>query len=104
MRPALFLCGLASAWTLLAHPCWAQVVSARPDSVSITVYRDSAASADIGGEGFLGGLVLVTEDRTIDVPAGAGKISFRGVADGIVPQTAKIQGLPHVKEARTLRF
>ncbi len=94
VRPVLFHCGLLIACTLLARPGWAQVVSARPDSVSVTVYRDTAVSSDIRDEDSTDGLVLVTEVRTIDVPAGTGKVSFRGVADGIVPQTAKLEGLP----------
>ena len=41
-----------------------------------------------------GNLVMVSETRTIDLPAGASRIVFLGVADAIVPQTAGIEGLP----------
>ena len=37
---------------------------------------------------------MVSETRTVDVPAGISTIVFRGVADAIVPQTAAIEGLP----------
>src|SRR4030095_13178702 len=37
---------------------------------------------------------MVSETRTIDLPAGTSRIFFLGVADAIVPQTAGIEGLP----------
>ncbi len=72
-----------------------QVVSAVPDSVSVTVYRDSSLGETDGDEDedASGGLLFVTETRTIELPAGASTISFLGVADGIAPQTVKIDGL-----------
>jgi hypothetical protein len=81
---------------VLAQPAWAQSVSAAPDAVSITVYRDGAIdTADLYDPyNAPEGLALVTETRTVDIPAGRSKISFRGVAEGIVPQTAAIEGLP----------
>jgi len=78
---------------LLAAPATAQTVSEEPDSVSITIYRDGPAGA-VTNLNPLRGLAQVTETRTVDVPAGRGRISFRGVADTIVPQTAAIEGLP----------
>jgi hypothetical protein len=82
-------------WTAPA-PARADSVSERPEAVGVTLYRDRVTNteryADPDEEAT--GLVLVTETRTIDVPAGLSKISFRGVADGMVPQTASIAGLP----------
>jgi hypothetical protein len=40
-----------------------------------------------------GGLALITERRSIDLPAGPAVIRFRGVADTLVPQTVQVQGL-----------
>ena len=60
------------------------VVSERPEKVSIVVYPQ------VGGLG----LVMVTETRTVNLPAGPVKISFRDVADQIVAQTVAVQGLP----------
>ena len=37
---------------------------------------------------------MVSETRTIDLPAGTSRIVYLGVADAIVPQTAGIDGLP----------
>lgn len=72
-----------------------RVVSAAPDSVSVTLYRDPGRSFD--GEmnlAWLGGYALVTETRTIDLPAGSSDIRFEGVADTLVPESVIISGLP----------
>jgi len=53
-----------------------QVTSSQPDSVSITIYRDLFA--------------LVTETRTVDLPAGPVTLVFDGVADTLIPQSAVI--------------
>ncbi|HKS54105.1 MAG TPA: hypothetical protein VJS12_02400, partial [Steroidobacteraceae bacterium] len=42
------------------------------------------------------GLVMVSETRTVEIPAGLSTLVFRGVADQIVPQTAALEGLPAV--------
>ena len=42
----------------------------------------------------LGGFALVTETRTVSIPAGESRIRFEGVADGIQPASAIITGLP----------
>lgn len=76
---------LLMALLLAPAPALAQVVSERPDQAAIVVYPEL-------DEGF--GLVMVTERRTVDLPAGRTRISFRNVADGIVAQTVAIQGLP----------
>ena len=88
--------GLILAWLAIASPVLADVVSPGPEATSVTIYRDRPGSTgditDPAAEA--NGLALITETRTIDVPAGASKISFRGVADGVIPETAKIEGLP----------
>lgn len=92
----LLLLAVACGWAGMAA---AQAVSTRPDAVSITLYRDrpisprELASARTGGYGVRGGLVFVTETRTLDVPAGRSTVEFRGVADGIVAQSATLQGV-----------
>jgi hypothetical protein len=69
-----------------------QVVSERAEQSVLTIYQ----SADFDVQYFDGwdGLALVTEWRTIDLPAGESRIGFRGVAEGMIPQTAAIDGLP----------
>ncbi|HEX7852776.1 MAG TPA: hypothetical protein VF503_03685 [Sphingobium sp.] len=73
----------------------AVVTSAAPEAVAVTVYRD--VNRDAEGElvlSRLNGRALVTETRTVDLPAGPAEIRFEGVADGIVPVSALVTGLP----------
>jgi hypothetical protein len=76
----------------------ADIVSPAPKSVQITIYRDPNinlhAPLDEGvyQQAFTG-LAMISETRTIRVPAGVSTLVFRGVADAIVPQTAAIDGL-----------
>ncbi|WP_066113957.1 hypothetical protein [Blastomonas sp. CCH7-E1] len=47
-----------------------------------------------GNLNFLNGFAVVTEKRTISVPAGPSTIRFAGVAEGMVAVSAVIRGLP----------
>jgi len=80
------LSGKAGAETLIR--------SARPDDVSVTIYR----APDRGDGGIqadnLAGFALVTERRTVTLPAGAAVIRFEGVAGNILPESAIIADLP----------
>src|SRR6202012_4163060 len=42
----------------------------------------------------LGGFALVSETRTVSIPAGVSRVRFAGVADGIDAASALITGLP----------
>jgi hypothetical protein len=53
-----------------------RVVSPRPDSVSVTIYRDLFA--------------LVTETRTVDLPEGPVTLVLDGVVETLLPQSAVI--------------
>lgn len=90
-RVALLALALCSAPALGQDP----VVSARPDSVSVSVYRapdrDSDTAMDLD---WLEGYALVTEKRTVDIPAGKAIIRFEGVAAGLFPESAIVTGLP----------
>ncbi|MCW4463376.1 hypothetical protein OK349_16840 [Sphingomonas sp. BT-65] len=69
--------------------------SAAPDSVAVTVYRAPNRDADTKiNLGWLGGYALITETRTITIPAGRAVIRFEGVASGILPESAIVTGLP----------
>jgi len=82
---------LASA---CAFPAWAGLSEA-PQAVAVTIYRVGAVNtADLSEAGLDAGLALITETRTLDLPAGRSIQSFRGVADGLIPQSARIEGLP----------
>jgi hypothetical protein len=68
------------------------IVSPGPEQSALTVYQ----SDDFEVESYYGdsGLALVTEWRTVELPAGESVIQFRGVAESMVPQTAALDGLP----------
>lgn len=81
----------------MTAPATAQqrVISAAPDSVSVTVYRDPDREFDRPLEtGWTNGYALITETRTVTLPAGEVELRFEGVAGGIIPQSAIVTGLP----------
>ena len=87
---------LAFASTL-ATPVSAQTIttSAAPSDVAVSIYRAPERGRDEAVElTNLRGFALVTETRTIDIPAGDGVIRFEGVASGILPESAIVTGLP----------
>lgn len=98
---SLTLGGPGAAW---AQPASGAGVSAAPDKVALTIYRDPSGwdgndwnRAETSVEPAYDrnvGLALVNEWRTIDLPAGESRIRFQGVAEGIVAQTVAIDGLP----------
>ncbi len=70
------------------------VISSAPSDLIVTVYR-----APHRGEGRfdlndLDGFALITETRTVRLPAGESLLRFEGVADGIEPASALVTGLP----------
>lgn len=92
MRRLLSVCLAASLVTPLAAQ---QVVtSASPERVAVSIYRDPNRQA--GGLELtnLRGFALVSETRTVDLPAGEADIRFEGVADGIISVSAIVTGLP----------
>lgn len=103
------LLAITTALTLLAPSAWAQTesVSARPDGATVVIYRDQPVdtvqlmerSRQSWSRLDREGLALIIETRTVDLPAGEGIIRFRGLATGVVPQSAVLEGLPaHVVE------
>jgi hypothetical protein len=88
---------LAALLALIAAPAASQplVVSPRPDAVSVTIYRDPNRSFDDEMDlDWLEGFALITETRTVRLPAGESVVRFEGVAGGIEPASAIIAGLP----------
>lgn len=100
MRRLIFL-----ALVLGSAPSEAQdtVTSALPDSVSVSVYRapdrDSDTAMDLD---WLEGYALVTEKRSVDIPAGKAIVRFEGVAAGLFPESAIVTGLPSVVREKNL--
>jgi len=91
MRRALLALLLAGA------PLEAQqtVVSPGPDASSVTVYRNPERNGDDEMNlDWLAGFALITETRTIALPAGESVIRFEGVAGQILPVSAIVSGLP----------
>lgn len=69
------------------------VISAAPDSVAVTIYRDPDRSSDNAMElDYLNSFALISETRTVDLPPGPAIIRFEGVAGGIIPQSAILFG------------
>jgi hypothetical protein len=82
---------------LAAHA--ATIASPAPEKVAITLYRNGdgpfQALQDWQRQQALEkGLVLVTETRTVDLPAGRHTVRFDGVAEGLIPESAAVEGLP----------
>jgi hypothetical protein len=69
------------------------IAASPPTDVSVTIYR-GFAGADSLDLDRLGGFALVSETRTISIPAGESRIRFEGVAGGILSQSALVTGLP----------
>jgi hypothetical protein len=84
-------------FALAGSPAGAQtiVTSAGPERVAVTIYRDSRREP---GQAlnlrWLNGYALVSETRTISLPAGEADVRFEGVAGGILPQSAIVTGFP----------
>ena len=71
------------------------VTSDRPSAVSVTLYRAPDRPADRAiDRDDPAGYALVTETRTISLPAGPAVIRFEGVAGNILPESAIVTGLP----------
>lgn len=92
MRHWLPLLSIVAASPAAAQPA---ITSPAPDSVSVSVFRDPNRGE--GGEiepGWLNGFALISEKRTVDLPAGESTLRFEGVAEGMVAVSAIVTGLP----------
>ena len=90
---------LAVLGALITAPAHAQtrpeIISPRPESVAVTIYRDPQRGQGGGMNlDYLNGFAVVTEKRTVSVPAGPATIRFAGVAEGMVAVSAVVRGLP----------
>jgi hypothetical protein len=101
MRAALLLLFVLAG----ALPAHAQTVitSAGPDKVSVTLYRDPDRDTESAiNRSYPQGFALITETRTVTVPAGPAVIRFEGVAGNILPESALVSGLPDGVEEKNL--
>ncbi|PLR20157.1 hypothetical protein SGCZBJ_22035 [Caulobacter zeae] len=67
--------------------------------MAVTLYRDGQGPVQKLSpwqkqQAFEKGLILVSETRTVELPAGRHSLRFDGVAEGLIPQSAAIEGLP----------
>lgn len=82
---------------MVGTPAGAQTVvtSDAPEATSITLYRDPNRGGDDAiNRNWLNGFALVTETRTVAIPAGRAVIRFEGVSGGILSESAIVTGLP----------
>jgi len=70
------------------------VRASAPKTLSVTIYRDPQRRYGPIELTQLGGFALVTETRTVSLPAGESRLRFEGVVDGIQPASAIVTGLP----------
>ena len=88
---------LVFAFLMIASTAQAQtvIISPGPASVSVTIYRaPHRASDDAIDRNDPEGFALVTETRTVSLPAGPAVIRFEGVAGNILPESAIVADLP----------
>jgi hypothetical protein len=89
----------ALAWGLAAAPAAApaaaaDILASPPTDVSVTVYRAPSRGSGSIDLDELQGFALISETRTVHLPAGLSQLGFEGVADGIEPVSAIVTGLP----------
>ncbi|WP_233247563.1 DUF4139 domain-containing protein [Caulobacter endophyticus] len=96
------LAALALLCAPLAAPSAARadvIPSPAAEAVAVTLYRDGQGPVQKLSpwerqQAFEKGLVLVSETRTVELPAGRHTLRFDGVAEGLIAQSAAIEGLP----------
>jgi hypothetical protein len=72
----------------------ADIAASAPTELSVTVYRAPARDGESLDLDELEGFALVSETRTVSIPAGVSRVRFEGVADGIEAVSAILTGLP----------
>jgi hypothetical protein len=72
----------------------ADVLADPPSDLSVTVYRAPYREAGSINLDDLQGFALISETRTVHLPAGRSRLRFEGVANGIEPASAIVTGLP----------
>ena len=89
--------GVLLAWVFAGDPspvAAADVAASAPRTVSVTIYRAPYRNGGSLSLDNLQGFALVTETRVVRLPAGESRLRFEGVADGIIPESAIVTGLP----------
>jgi hypothetical protein len=97
MRGALLLAWVAAMLappSALAQTAPTITVSAKIDDAAVTVYRAPNRGGGPINPNWPQGFAFITETRTVTLPAGTSVLRFEGVAEGLLPETAVVSGLP----------
>jgi len=90
---AVLLAALASDASAAADPA-AEIAASPPSAVAVSIYRAPYRNGGTLDLNALGGFALVTETRTVRLPAGTARLRFEGVVGGIRAESAIVTGLP----------
>jgi len=93
---ALFVALLAAPSLAQTAPADRPVVDAStPAALAVTVYRDpDRGEGEELNRNWPRGFAMISETRTVTLPAGESRIRFTGVAEGMVAVSAIVTGLP----------
>ncbi|MBT8431222.1 MAG: hypothetical protein KJP27_01880, partial [Altererythrobacter sp.] len=67
------------------------VDASEPTGLAVTIYRDPYGGFDRDNPG---GFAMISETRSVTLPAGESTIRFEGVAEGMIAVSAIVSGLP----------
>lgn len=90
----MWVAALLAPAPVLAQTSAPVVVSAKIDDAAVTVYRAPSRGAGPIDPNWPRGFAFITETRTVTLPAGTSVLRFEGVAEGLLPETAVVSGLP----------
>ena len=90
----LWVAALPAPAPLFAQASAPIAVSAKIDDAAVTVYRAPSRGAGPIDPNWPQGFAFITETRTVTLPAGTSVLRFEGVAEGLLPETAVVSGLP----------
>jgi len=78
----------------MADRCGWMCLQVLHEDISVTIYRAPGRASGSITLNQLNGFALISEARTVSIPAGESRIRFAGVADGIESASAILTGLP----------
>ena len=90
----LWVAALLAPAPLFAQASAPIAVSAKIDDAAVTVYRAPSRGGGPIDPNWPQGFAFITETRTVTLPAGTSVLRFEGVAEGLLPETAVVSGLP----------
>ena len=90
----MWVAALLAPAPALAQTSAPVTVSAKIDDAAVTVYRAPSRGGGPIDPNWPQGFAFITETRTVTLPAGTSVLRFEGVAEGLLPETAVVSGLP----------